>query len=468
MRIWSLAGRNLRRNPRRSLATLLALAIGGAALLLFGGYVANIRYSLESVYVRNGGHFQIQHRDFFLYGSGNPTGYGIEDYDRILKAIHADDVLSRMVLVATPVLHFLGIASNDAANVSRTVIGKGQVAADVRRMREWNELNIRLGPELPPFRLDGASEDAGIIGVGLARVLLLCEELHVPNCAKPRLAAATPGAALPEEVAALADSVVPAAPGRVAGQAGARIDVLVGQPRGSPNVAAINVIAAEGQGFKEADEVLLMVQLAQAQRLVYGRSAPKVTAIMVQLKRTADIPVAAARLRAVLERVNPKSELTVLDFGTLNPFYVQSIQLFDTIFWFIFLLIGCIVLFTVGNTMMAAVVERTVEVGTLRAIGVRRNGIRAIFLCEGFLLGVAGGVAGGLLALCVAWFANSLDLTWQPPGTAEPLPLNIRIWGEGRMLLVTVAGLVVIATLSAWLPAYRAARTKIVDALRHV
>ena len=122
----NLAVRNLLRNRRRSLATLLAMAIGSTSILLFGGYSTNINYSMHTAYVQTGGHLQIQHRDFYLYGSGNPTAYGIADYPRILAAIQNDEVLRNMVLVATPTLQFGGIAGNYAASVSRTIIGRSE------------------------------------------------------------------------------------------------------------------------------------------------------------------------------------------------------------------------------------------------------------------------------------------------------------------------------------------------------
>jgi hypothetical protein len=56
------------------------------------------------------------------------------------------------------------------------------------------------------------------------------------------------------------------------------------------------------------------------------------------------------------------------------------------------------VLFTVGNTMSTAVIERTVEIGTLRAMGLRRGGIRRLFVCEGLLLGLVGAALGVLIA----------------------------------------------------------------------
>ena len=95
----NLALRNLLRNRRRSIATLVAMAIGSASILLFGGYSANMNYTMHTEYVQTGGHLQIQHRDFFLYGSGNPTAYGIADYGKIMAAIQADEVLKNMVLV---------------------------------------------------------------------------------------------------------------------------------------------------------------------------------------------------------------------------------------------------------------------------------------------------------------------------------------------------------------------------------
>ena len=464
MKTWSLAVRNLLRNRRRSLATLLALAIGAAALLLFGGYIANIRYSMQTAHVRTGGHLQVQHNDYFLYGNGNPTAYGIADYERLLVAIREDESLKSMVIVATPMLQFLGIAGNYAAGVSRTVVGVGFVASDVERMRQWNDYGIQLGP--PHFLLDGAPADAAVVGAGVARVLMLCEALNVKNCPQPELETRESSAALPADVAALVqDSAPRKEPDITRGKA--KLELLASHGRGSPNVAAINVLAAEAQGFKEVDDVLVVLHLAQAQRLVYGREHPKISSIMIQLAHTSQLPAAATRLTTLLASVAPGQRLAVLDFEKLNPFYVQSIQLFNTIFGFIFTLIGGIVLFTVSNTMTAAVVERTVEIGTLRAVGLRRLGIRQMFVAEGFLLGCVGALLGAVSALVIALVINALELTWLPPGSSEPLPLSIRVWGEATMIIGTVVGLIAIATVSAWWPAYRAAKLQIVDALRH-
>lgn len=462
-----LAGRNLLRNRRRSLSTLLTLAIGLMAVLLFGGFKTNIKYSMLTAYIRTGGHLQIQHKDFFVFGGGNPTAYGISGYQALLDAIRADEVLKPMVAVVTPMLRFGGLAGNFDAGISRTVIGTGYVPADINAMRRWNEFQVPIVH--PHFKLEGAVPDAAIVGVGVARVLMLCERLAVENCPKPaESGSATPdakGAALPADIAALAKAEAPRA-GTTAG-AGVRVDLLSSSSKGAPNVAALNVVAAEDQGFKELDEVSVILQMPYAQRLVYGRVQPRATALMVQLNRTANMRVASERLNQIIAAHPGGDVLSIKDVEELNPFYVQSIQLFDVIFGFIFVLIGGVVLFTVGNTMNAAVVERTVEIGTLRAVGLRQAGIRRLFVIEGLLLGVAGAVVGVVAAITAAAIVNKSGMTWLPPGSSERLPLQLRVIGETSTIVFISLAIVVAAVLSAWLPAWRAAKLNVVDALRH-
>jgi putative ABC transport system permease protein len=463
MRTWSLALRNLLRNRRRSMATLLALAIGSASILIFGGYSTNIQYSMQTGFVRDGGHLQVQHRDYYLFGSGNPTAYGIASYPSLINAIQGDEVLKNMVTVVTPTLQFGGVAGNFSAGVSKTVQGTGLIPADVNRLRLWNQFQLPMDNN--PFVLEGAERDAAIVGVGVARVLQLCGPLNINGCPQPAATPKNEGKALPDDLAQLAlretaGNLVPTA-------ANTQIELLAGHANGTPNVAALTVLKAESQGFKELDDVAVILQLTKAQQLVFGRSPPKATALIVQLQRTDQIPAATERLGGILRAWKSAQPLAILDFKTLNPFYVQTVQLFDTIFGFIFALIGSIVLFTVSNTMNTAVVERTVEIGTLRAIGLRQAGIQKLFVIEGFLLGAAGGMFGVLLGVVVGFAVNELNLSWLPPGASERLPLILRIWGETRMLVGTTTGLILIAVLSAWWPAYRAARLNVVDALRH-
>jgi putative ABC transport system permease protein len=464
MMILNLAVRNLLRNRRRSLATLLAMAIGSTSILLFGGFSGNINYEMHTRNVQRGGHLQIQHRDFYLYGSGNPTAYGLTDYAAILAAIKNDSVLRDMVLVATPTLQFGGIAGNYAASVSRTIIGTGFVAQDVNRMRRWNDFDLRS--VAPVSALEGASDDAAIVGTGVARVLQLCDALKIEHCSNQKGDEKSEGPALPTDIALLSQQEASLSSG-TEGDSGHRVEVLVVNARGAPNVTSLDVIRAEDQGIKELDEISVMMHIEKIQRLIYGKSPPKATAILIQLRHSDQIPQALERLAPILSKFSVRQPLSVMDFRALNPFFVQTEQMFDTIFGFVFVLIGAIVLFTVSNTMNTAIVERTVEIGTLRAIGLRRSGIRNLFVAEGALLGVGGAVLGVVLALSLSIVVNRLDIPWLPPGNVETVPLTIRVWGEVAMIVNTTIGLILVAILSAWWPAYRAAKLNVVDALRH-
>ncbi|MBE9608637.1 ABC transporter permease [Chitinilyticum piscinae] len=462
MNAFSLALRNLLRNRRRSLTTLLAMMIGVSAILLFGGYSRNINLGLQTDFVRGSGHLQIQHTDYFLYGSGNPAAYGIADYPRIIATLQNDPVLAPMLTVVTPRLSLGGIAGNFDAGVSRTVFGAGVDIAGQNAMLQWNDYDFPGVAKTSP--LTGSRSDAAVIGTGVARVLQLCEPLQVQNCPGAQRRE-TDGAAAPADITALSAQEQPQAERSASRTA---IELLAANAHGAPNVARLNVIKAEAMGVKEYDDMAVQLHLQQAQRLIYGQDAPKVTAIVLQLKHTGQMPAARARLTELLAGPLKGMPLEVHDFATLNPQYGQITGMFAAILGFIAILIGAIVLFTVSNTMSMAVVERTVEIGTLRALGLRRSGIRRLFVCEGALLGAVGALCGIVLALLVAYAVNHSGLTWLPPGNVDPVPLTIRVWGEPAMIGRTALGLMLVATLSAWWPARRAAKLNIVDALRHV
>ncbi len=473
MNLLSLALRNLLRNRRRSAMTLLSMALGLSAVLLFGGYIKDMTYGLQTDFVKRGGHLQIQHAGYFEHGSGNPAAYGIRDYERVMTSLRGDPVLAPMLAVLTPTLQFGGIAGNFAASVSRTVYANGMVVEDQNRLRDWNDYGLQVLRK--DLTLSGTSGDAAVVGTGVARVLKLCEALAVPNCVSaPTPGEAVSGAALPDDIAGLSAPVptekssVPD-PGSTAASASApRVEILAANAKGAPNVAAVRVVRAEFQGVKELDDVFVGLHLAQAQKLVYGSDVPRVTAIVVQLRHTAQMQTARERIEHILRTDFKSLPIELLDYETLNPYYGQTLQMFGAIFGFISVLIGAVVLFTISNTMSMTVVERTVEIGTLRALGLKRRGIRAMFLVEGVLLGLAGSVVGALVAMFAAWFINRLGITWIAPGWVDPVPLAVRVAGEHAMMAVSIVGLIVVAGLSAILPAARAARMNIVDALRHV
>ena len=99
MTLWSMAWRNLLRNRRRTLATLLGMVVGLVAVLLFGGYRSNIVYGMQAGFVQYSGHLQVQRRGYFLDGADDPLAWGIVGYERMVDAIRSDPVLAPMLTV---------------------------------------------------------------------------------------------------------------------------------------------------------------------------------------------------------------------------------------------------------------------------------------------------------------------------------------------------------------------------------
>ncbi len=124
------------------------------------------------------------------------------------------------------------------------------------------------------------------------------------------------------------------------------------------------------------------------------------------------------------------------------------------------------VIFSVGAmigamiTMYAAVANRTGEIGTLRALGFRRTSILATFLLEAVLLGVVGGIAGLMLASLMQ-FIHISTLNWQ---SFSELAFSFTL--TPRIVVTSMLFAVLMGVIGGFLPAVRAARLSIVDALR--
>jgi putative ABC transport system permease protein len=456
-----LAFRNLLRNRRRSLTTLLAMIVGLSAVLIFGGYRSNALLSMETSLVEGGGHLQIHRQGYFLYGTRTPASYGIPDYLRVIHALQADAELKPLIRVISPSLQINGLAGNFGAGVSTTVLANGVVVDNLNRMLSWNDHGLIIYTKpLPGWAAD---PEGAVIGNGVARLLKLCHLLKSVDCVNNANAPVAAGAATPDDLAALAALERPAE----VSTDGKRIELLVPNTKGAPNVGSVTVLEAINLGYKATDDVYLGMHLAKAQRLVYGSAPPEATAIVVQLQHTQDMPAAIRRIQQVIAELKTAVPLEVQTFATLNSIYPQSVQFFGSVFGFISVLIGVVVLFTIGNTMSMTVVERTVEIGTLRAIGVRRSDIRTMFVCEALMLGTVGALIGSLVALATAAVINQAGLTWIPPGYVIVLAIQVLVWGDWLLVFGSAAGLIAVTVVAAFWPANRAARALVVDSLRH-
>ena len=124
------------------------------------------------------------------------------------------------------------------------------------------------------------------------------------------------------------------------------------------------------------------------------------------------------------------------------------------------------VIFSIGATigamitMYAAVANRTGEIGTLRALGFRRSSIMATFLMESIFLALVGGGVGIFLASFMQFFTIS-TMNWQ---TFSELAFTFTL--TPKIIINALLFSLSMGVLGGFLPAARASRMKIVDALR--
>jgi putative ABC transport system permease protein len=465
-----LAFRNVFRNTRRSVATIVAIMLSCAGLILFAGYVAWAFRSAESQGVVIFSHLQLAKPGFYDKGAGNPTAYAIATYPQIKQLLEQDAVIGPTLQMVTAQTIFKGIVSYSGARTSSTFVGLGVFPEEDWALMHWNPYRLTSPFDLPANKaaygsgpeLSSDDPEGVTLGIGLARVLQISFETREPGKAD-NSKSAPPANQDESDIAALSNDIIRETESQTQRPA---VELLCAPPGGGmPNAMTMSVRKIFNRPTKELDNQTVKLDIRRASELFFPGEDLKVTSILVLLKRTADLPVVVARLRQLI--AEGKLDLEFRTWTELRPFFSQLTQMFRVMFGFMFCIIVVIVIFTIYNTLSTSIAERITEIGTLRAMGVTRAGIRKTFLLEGMFLGSIGGLLGVLLAIAGEMLVNSLGIVYVPPGGSFYTKLEVIVLRAPIVLLVCFGGSLAAALFSAIFPAHRASRMIIVDALRH-
>jgi len=194
---------------------------------------------------------------------------------------------------------------------------------------------------------------------------------------------------------------------------------------------------------------------------------PEISEIAIRLKDFDE-------LHGVFDGLNDKlaSELNkqgkpafeVHTWEKLSPFY-NIARMIDIMTFFIKLMLIAIVLVSIMNVMVTAVYERIREIGTIAAIGTLPGKIVAMFLIEGFSLGLFGAVVGDILGVAIIYILSAAKLTFDF-GRQKGLLLSPSISLQDILTISIIV--IIISVLASLQPAYKASRMNPIDALRHV
>lgn len=417
--LFKLALRGLMRNRRRSMVTLLAIAFGFAAIALFAGYTHNVYDGLgrQSIHGEMLGHLTIYKKGMRTEGKLDPEKYLLTAAEvSAISKLAKEDAHVEMV---APRLGLSGLASNGRA--STIFIAEGIAPEAVEKLRSGalteEERNSGMFDNMR-MRLDSARPEVVGLSEGLAELLHL--------------------------------------------QEGEQAQVLVNTLSGQANAADVTLGKSFNTGNAGSNDKFAFVSLSLAQSLLDAEGrADRLTVLLDDVEQTETMrEVLLKKLAAAGYDVEIKT------WQELSDFYTQVHGMFDMIFGFIFSIVITVVIMSVANSMGMTVIERTREIGTLRAIGLKRRGVIRLFTLESMLLTLIGCVTGLLIALGVRWGINVANISYTPPNSASAVPLLVDM-DTGRIFFTFIM-MGVVGTLAAYMPARRAAKKDIIDALGHV
>jgi putative ABC transport system permease protein len=353
------------------------------------------------------GHLSINKTGLETNGRIKPEKYLLSkaDIDKISDIVHTDP----HVVLITPRLSLSGIVSNGRA--STIFIAEGVVPADVATIK--GNFQTRMAGDLDPANKIGVA-----ISQGLADILAL--------------------------------------------KKGDTAAMLVSTLTGQSNALDVDIIDVFSTGNPQTNDKSVFMPLSLAQDLY--DTAGSAERLVVLLDDTSQTDAVRATLAPKLKAAG--FDLEIRSWKDISVFYRSVKGLFTMIFAFIFGIVIIVVMMSIVNAMSMTVVERTREIGALRAIGLRRAGVVRLFTTEAAVLVALGCAAGLVLTFVVRLAVNNSGIRYVPPNSSNLVRLLVDV-DVGNMLLAFVV-ICALGALSALLPARRAAGQPIIDSLGHV
>lgn len=403
-----LAFRNVFRNRRRTIMTLLMVGGGVAGLLLVGGFFAFMFRGLRESTIRNGlGHIQIFNAEHFRRDEVHVLDTGISDWQHVATTVRSVD----HVLGIAPRIEFYGMLSN---GVKSSVFMGSAVDPDAERAMSFSP-RLAAGRDLAEA---SSGEIEALVGTGVARSMSV--------------------------------------------KVGDGLTILAVTADGALNGIDVQIVGIVNTGFKDLDDRYLRITLPSAQRLL---QSDRVTNLVVGLDKTENTDSVTAAFTPRLRGLS--QDMTMKKWIDLAAYYKQVRTLFSGIFLFLGIIVFFMVLMASVNTLLMAMMERTREIGTMLAMGTPRPWIVALFMLEATITGILGAVVGLLGGNLLGMALNTSGLHLPPPPGLS-VEMAFRVLHVPALMIGSSILVVISLALASILPAVRASRLQIAEALAHV
>jgi putative ABC transport system permease protein len=408
----AMAARNLLRNRRRTISTLLAIAVGLVGLTFLDGYITYSIRGLGEVVIHSGtGHIQAALSPrYFDEGDDDPIPFMLPDAKRLEAELRALPEVKDVV----PTLSFIAVISAKG----RTSTAQVSALPTAEAKADLDEREIAAGRDLEP-----GESGRILVGRGLARKLGL-------------------------------------APGD-------RVSLFAVGAGGGVNTLSYTIAGTTSTIIAALDNVSVSMDLGDASILLGTEAVPRLT---VFLKSTGDTERVATRLSAASAggagSLEAASGLTFRTWEELSPYYRQANSVYRMIFAVARLIVLVVALFSISGTLSLSILERLREIGTLRTFGSRRFHVAVMFLAEGLALGLVGVLAGAAIGWGGVAAINAAGGMTVPsqPGTSSALTILFR--PELSTFVRNALWVFLAAAVGALVPASLSSRRVIAELLR--
>lgn len=386
----------------RSVIALSAIAFSTIALTLSGGFIEWVFWAMREAATEGGmGHIQVMRPGYLENGISDPFSFVLPDKSKELSALEE----SAHVKAVSPRLNFSGLISFGDATLA--FVGTGVEP-------EKEEIVSRNLPFVAGQNLSVDDPEGIIVGQGLARQLGI--------------------------------------------DVGSKVVLLINTRGGSVNAVEGRVRGIFATLVKSVDDVGLRVPIAMARKLMRIPGA-HVWVILLDQVDQVDGTLQGFKSRFA------GGKFEFIPWSDLADFYNKTVKLLTSQMDVVRAMIGSIIVLGISNMLIMNVLERTGEIGTLMAMGARRKNILALFISEGFFLGLLGGTIGLFVAFVLAHLISSVGIPMPPPpGRTVGYSAEILLtWPIAIVAFAIALGTTLIASVY---PAWKASRLVIVDALR--
>lgn len=219
-------------------------------------------------------------------------------------------------------------------------------------------------------------------------------------------------------------------------------------------------------GKYDFDKEILFVNLDDADEL-FGLPWGAARMINVRVANPLDIEPLALKVRQLFP------DHRTLTWKQLNGQWLGVLQVEKNMMFFVLIFIVLVASSSITNTLITIVVQKTREIGLLKALGASSGSVMRIFIIQGFLVGFIGVGAGMALGLAVVHWRMAILRALSKLFGLEIFPKEFYFFSElpaavvGTDLLFIGLATLVLCTAGALIPALRAARLRPAESLRY-